>query len=204
MNDKQKKKIDRDVVNNTILRFSQPRIPPLKESEMDENAIKLLKPAKALGRGKYLNIFSTLIRHPKLYEAWNTFGNYILGQSTLPARDREILILRIGWLCQSEYEWGQHVVIGKLCGLDDKEIKQILKGPSSQGWSSFESALLSAVDELYEHSFISDATWNILSEHYDEQQLIDLIFTVGQYQLVSMALNTLGIQLDKGYEGFPK
>ncbi len=204
MTDKQNKKDYKDIVNNTILRLSQPRIPPLKESEMDENAIKLLKPAKALGRGKYLNIFSTLIRHPKLYKAWNTFGNYILGQSTLPAREREILILRIGWLCQSEYEWGQHVVIGKLCGLDDKEIKQIIKGSSSQGWSSFESALLSAVDELYEHSIISDATWSILSESYDEQQLIDLLFTVGQYQLVSMALNTLGIQLDEGYEGFPK
>lgn len=204
MTDQREKKIKREIVNNTIPRLSQPRITPLKESEMDENAIKLLKPAKALGRGKYLNIFSTLIRYPKLYKAWNTFGNYILGQSTLPAREREIIILRIGWLCQSEYEWGQHVVIGKLCGLDDKEIKQIIKGPSSQGWSTFESALLRAVDELYEKSFISDSTWNILSEKYDEQQLVDLIFTVGQYQLVSMALNTLGIQLDEGYEGFPK
>jgi len=204
MTNEEEKNFKRNINSNTITRLSRPRIPPLKESEMDENAIKLLKPAKALGRGKYLNIFTTLIRHPKLYKAWNTFGNYILGQSKIPAREREILILRIGWLCQSEYEWGQHVVIGKLCGLKEEEINQIIEGPDSKGWNPFESALLSAVDELYENSFISDSTWNILSGKYDEQQLIDLIFTVGQYNLVSMVLNSLGIQLDENYKGFPK
>ena len=126
-----------------------------------------------------------------------------LFKSTLPPRDREILILRIGWLCQAEYEWGQHVIIGKQCGLNDEEIIRIIEGPDVEGWNSFDAALLRAVDELYIDAFISDSTWQNLSEKYNTHQLIDLVFTVGQYNLVSMVLNTLGVQLEEGIDGFP-
>jgi alkylhydroperoxidase family enzyme len=114
------------------------------------------------------------------------------------------VILRIGWLCQAEYEWSQHVVIGKLAGLTDQEILRITKGPNAEGWSSFDSTLLRAVDELHKDAFISNSTWVALAEHYTEQQLIDLVFTVGEYNLVSMALNSFGVQLDEGFTGFPE
>ncbi len=154
--------------------------------------------------GHILNIFKTLVRHEKLLKRWNVFAGHVLFKSSLPAREREILILRIGWLCQSEYEWGQHVKIGKESGLTDDEIQEIIKGPDSNGWNRFDATLLRAVDELYYNSFISDLTWKTLTERYNTHQLLDLIFTVGQYNLVSMALNTLGIQLEDGTKGFPK
>jgi alkylhydroperoxidase family enzyme len=128
----------------------------------------------------------------------------VLFKSTLPPREREILILRIGWLCRSEYEWGQHVLIGKQCGLNDEEIQRIIEGPDAIGWDSFETTLLRAVDELYIEAFISNETWENLSKRYDAKQLLDLIFTVGQYHLVAMVLNTLGVQPDKGIKGFPE
>ena len=123
--------------------------------------------------------------------------------STLPAREREILILRIGWLCRSEYEWGQHVEIGKRSGLSDEEIIRISVGADAPEWSEREAALIRAVDELHGDAFIQDATWRVLSSHYDTRQLIDLVFTVGQYNMVSMALNTFGVQLDERLSGFP-
>jgi alkylhydroperoxidase family enzyme len=150
------------------------------------------------------NIFATLANHSKLYKRWSVFGNHILLKSTLPPRDREILILRIGWLCRSDYEWGQHVIIGKNCGLTDNEIHRIIEGPDAKGWDPFEATLLRAVDELYIDTFISDATWNILIKRYDNKQLLDLIFTVGQYNLVAMALNTIGVQKDEAIDGFPE
>ncbi len=154
--------------------------------------------------GRIINIFKTLAKHEKLLKRWLVFANHILGKSSLPAREREILILRIGWLCQSEYEWGQHVKIGKENGLTDSEIQGIIKGPDLNGWNRFDATLLKAVDELYYDSFISDLTWKTLNERYSTHQLLDLIFTVGQYNLVSMALNTLGVQLEDGTKGFPK
>ncbi|MFX0140654.1 MAG: carboxymuconolactone decarboxylase family protein [Candidatus Hodarchaeota archaeon] len=198
-------KIERMKINKQeIKRLLEPRIYPQKESKWDEDARKLIEGFKKISKGPVTNIMATLANYSKLYNRWRVFGNHVLYKSSLPARDREILILRIGWLCYAEYEWGQHVIIGKRCGLSEEEIKRIIKGPDAEGWDSFDATLLHAVDELYIDSFISDSTWNKLSEKYNTHQLMDLIFTVGQYNLVSMVLNTLGVQLEEGVEGFPK
>jgi len=157
---------------------------------------------KSPGGGRILNIFRTLAHHPALLKRWTVFGNHVLFKSTLPARDREILILRIGWLCRAEYEWGQHVVIGKREGLDDEDIEHIRVGPTADGLDPFEAELLRAADELHGDAMISDPTWQALSQRYSTEQMLDLVFTVGQYNLVSMALNTLGVQLDDGIPGF--
>ena len=149
-----------------------------------------------------MNIYRTLAAHPKLLKRWAVFGTHVLYKSTLPARERELLIVRTGWLCRSEYEWGQHVIIAKGVGVTDEEIEGVMAGPDAEGWDAFDAALVRAADELHEDSFISDGTWEALSERFDTQQLIDVIFAVGQYHVVSMALNSLGVQLDEGVAGF--
>jgi len=184
-------------------RLKEPRLAPLTEAQWSEEQIKLLAPFKDED-GKVLNVIATLARHPKLFEHFMTFALYILQEQTLPARDREILILRIGWLCQAEYEFGQHTLAGKSVGLTDEEILRITKGPDEPGWSAFDAALIRAVDEFYYDAIISDATWKVLSERYNEHQLMDVIFTVGDYNLVSWALNSCGVQLEKGVPGFPE
>jgi len=196
--------LKRKIGQRESIRLSEPRIPPQDESEWDDEVKLLLRGRKQSSNTYIPNVIKTIVRHPKLFKRWRVFGNHVLFKSSLPARDREILILRIGWLCQSEYEWGQHVVIGKQAGLNDEEIIQITEGPDASGWNSFETTLLRAVDELYSDAFISDPTWKKLSERYNTHQLMDLIFTVGQYNAVSMALNTLGVPLDEGVKGFPK
>ena len=194
----------RELDQREIIRLSEPRIHPQNESEWDEDARTLIEGFKKISKGPVTNIMATLANYSKLYKRWRVFGNHILFKSSLPPRDREILILRIGWLCQAEYEWGQHVIIGKRAGLNDEEIIQIIEGPNAEGWDAFDATLVRAVDELYIDSFITDATWQKIAVKYNKHQLIDLVFTVGQYNLVSMALNTLGVQLEDGIDGFPK
>ncbi|MHA2288294.1 MAG: carboxymuconolactone decarboxylase family protein [Promethearchaeota archaeon] len=204
MKEEDNKLIVRKIEKFEVNRLSEPRISPLKESEWDEDARKLIDGFKKISKGPVTNIMATLANYSKLYNRWRVFGNHVLFKSTLPPREREILILRIGWLCQAEYEWGQHIIIGKRAGLTEEEIIQIIEGPKAEGWDAFDATLLHAVDELYIDSFITDATWQKLAEKYSEHQLIDLVFTVGQYNLVSMVLNTLGVQLEEGIDGFPK
>ena len=182
------------------MRLTKPRLEPLPEEKWDDETRETLERLKVDGR--VFNIFRTLAAHPKLLRQWLVFGNYILNKSMLPPRERELLILRVGWLCRAEYEWGQHVVIGKRAGLTDVEIDRVKEGPDAPGWSEFDATLLRAVDELRAQAFISDAVWDALAATYDTRQLLDLIFTVGQYNLVSMALNTLGVRLDEGIAGF--
>jgi alkylhydroperoxidase family enzyme len=176
-------------------------VPPLSDDQLEPELQQELR--KRFGPGPLLNIFRTLAHHPELMRRWLVFGNHVLGKSTLPAREREIAILRIGWLCRSGYEWGQHVVIGKASGLTDDEIARIAQGPDAAGWSAADRALLRATDELHADAFISDSTWAELAKSWSTQQLMDLVFTVGQYNLVSMALNSFGVQPEPGLPRLP-
>jgi alkylhydroperoxidase family enzyme len=177
------------------MRLSKPRIDPLLPEQYSEEQRELLTRGN---QPRILNVFSTLATHTDLYKRWLPFANHVLFKSTLSARDREILILRIGHLCRSGYEFHQHTRIGKAAGLSDAEIEAIKTGPDAGSWSDFERALLRAVDELHGDAFLSDATWNALRERYSELQMMDLVFAVGQYNMVSMALNSFGVQLEAG------
>jgi alkylhydroperoxidase family enzyme len=185
------------------MRLKQPRIAPLPEADWDEETRAMLRSSGPAGGARVLNIFATLAHHPKLLKRWLVFGNHVLAKSSLPPRERELVILRVGWLCRAEYEWGQHVVIGRASGLGEAEIRRIAEGPTAAGWNALDRLLLQAVDELHADAMIDDATWKALAERLSTQQLIDLLFAVGQYTLVSMALNTLGVQLEPGVDGFP-
>src|SRR5262244_3345745 len=187
--------------NGQGVRLTKPRIAPLTEAEWTDEQRKELEPNYK--EGQLYNVVGTLARHWQAYKKFLVWGRHVLGDtSTLPPRERELLILRTGWLCRAEYEWGQHVVFGKAAGLTDAEIARIKEGPDAAGWSPFDATLLRAADELHADAFISDATWAALSERYGTEQLMDVVFAVGQYTLVSMALNTFGVQLDKGVNGF--
>lgn len=177
------------------VRPTSPRLAPLDGDALDEETRSLV------GESPF-NIFRTLARHPKLLKRWLVFGNHVLAKSTLPERERELVILRVGWNCRAAYEFGQHRVIGLRSGLNDDEVEALCAEPSAHEWSDDDLALIAAADELVADQCITDDTFAALSQRWNEHQLLDLIFTVGQYTLVSMALNSLGVELDDGLEGF--
>ena len=183
------------------MKLARARINPIPESEWTVAQRRYLEPIK--GKAPFYNISATLARHIEAAEKFNVWAYHVMGDSSkLDGRHREILILRVGWLCDSEYEWGQHKIFAKNEGLSDEEIERIKIGSQADDWSDIERALLDAADELHENSFVSDQTWEALSKQYTEQQMMDLVFTVGQYHMVSMALNSFGVQLDDGVAGF--
>lgn len=172
-------------------RLTTPRLAPLTRGSGDAAQQRMLA-----SRPDY-NIYKTLAHHVALYDRWSPLGQFLLNGSSLPPRERELLMLRMGWLCQSEYEWSQHARIAKGApGLTDAEIRRIALGPDAPDWSPFERTLLRMVDELRYEAMIGDATWNELGAKYSDQQRLEALYTAAQYQLVSMALNSLGVQLD--------
>jgi alkylhydroperoxidase family enzyme len=182
------------------MRLDEPRIPALEEDAWSDEAREMMQPF--LKQDRIFNIFKTLSNHPNLARRWMVFANHILGKSTISARDRELLILRIGYLCRAGYEWGQHVLIARQVGMSDEEIRSAKTGPETPGLGDLDRLLLQATDELHSDAHVSDTTWNGLRAHYNTQQLMDLVFTVGQYNLVSMALNSFGVQPDEGLPGW--
>jgi alkylhydroperoxidase family enzyme len=148
--------------------------------------------------GSTLNIFATLAHHPALMKRWLVFASHVMAKNTLTPRDRELLILRVGVRCRAPYEFGQHHVIAQRCDITVDEIEHVKAGPSHPSWSPFDAALLRAADELHDDSMISDDTWAVLAQRYSAEQLLDVVFTVGNYHVVSMALNSCGVVLDEG------
>jgi 4-carboxymuconolactone decarboxylase len=183
---------------------TKPRIAPQPEADWAEELRPMLTAElddqPRLGE---MNIFTTLARHPELFQSWMRFAGYILIQGKLPFADRELLILRTGYNCDSPYEWGQHVRIAVAGGIDREVIERVAAGADAPGWSDRERALLRAADELHSDARISDATWEVLAAHLDEQQLIEVPMLVGQYHLVAFTLNSLAIQPEPGLEPLP-
>lgn len=179
------------------MRLSRARIAPIPVDEWNEEQSELVAPMVA--RGPVLNIFRTLLNHPAALKGFLAWGSYILSRrNTLPARQREIAVLRTGFLCRCGYEWTQHVPIGQRAGLTDAEIEAIKQGSDAPGWSAADAVLIRASDELHHDQFVSETTWRVLGEHFTVRQCMDLVFTVGQYTQVSMLLNSFGVQLDEG------
>jgi 4-carboxymuconolactone decarboxylase len=145
--------------------------------------------------GRDLNLFRVMMQHPDLTRRWTPFAGHVLRKQTVPPRERELLILRVGWLHQCGYEWAQHVEIAQGCGITAAEIERIRQGPGA-GWDEHDAALLQAADDLVERSVIADRTWATLAARYSTRQMMDVVFTVGQYTLVCWALNSFGVPLD--------
>ena len=152
------------------------------------------------GRASHiLGIFSW---HPDLAKAWFTFNNHLFHSALLEAGP-ELVTVRIGWVRRGGSEWAQHVRMAKSAGIWDEEVDAIMAGPDSPVWGPRDTALLRAVDEIAADRYVSDQTWKRLTEDFDRQQLMDLVFTIGAYDLMAMAFNTFGLELDPGLTGFP-
>lgn len=152
------------------------------------------------GDARGLNGVATMLNHPVLAKAFLTFNNHVATTSTLSKRIRELLILRIGWLRHSEYEYMQHVVLGLRAGLTEEEIELIRQGPDASELDPIDADLLRAVDELNADAFIKDETWNRLSRNFSNEQLLDLVFVVGCYEIMAMVFNTFKVPYDPGLE----
>jgi alkylhydroperoxidase family enzyme len=185
---------------------STPRIPPLPPEEWGDDVragLAALRPAGATqelrrsqGGPKGLNVLGTLAQHPALMQAYHTFNGHILYTNTLDARQRELLVLRVAARRGAEYEWRQHVVIARDLGYADADIERIAEGPHADGWSPIDAAMLRAVDELLADAQVADETWELLASELDTHQLMDLVFTVGAYDLLAMAFKSFGVEID--------
>lgn len=170
------------------------RIPPLPADRWDEevdDALRVMLPRRLRNPESASNALSTLVRYPALTKAFLTLNVHLLFRSTLPARLREIVILRVAHLRDCVYEWNHHREAALAEGITADEIAGIARGEAAD---AVEQLVLRAVDEIDEKSNLSDPTWDGLCAHLDEHQRMDLIFTIGTYSTLAAAFNTFGIR----------
>ena len=182
-----------------------PRIPRLAPDQYSADAQQIIDDTRrAVGAEPTTGMadyFATMLHHPKLMERQLQLSIQLF-TGELSTRHRELAILRVAWLNQAPYEWGEHVLVGKReAGLTSEEIERVTQGPAAPGWASEDRAILKAVDELHADAMISDETWATLAETLSYQQLIELPVLVGIYQGTAYLQNSLRIPLMKHNEG---
>jgi alkylhydroperoxidase family enzyme len=172
------------------------RLTPLPAEQWDDEvqlALKGMLPRDRQNPEGAGTALSTLVRHPDLTKAYLGFNVYLLFRSTLPARVREVAVLRVAHRRDCTYEWEHHVEMAKAEGLTDADVEAIRNGEAGD---DLDRLVLRATDELEEKSNLTDETWAALGEHLSERQRMDFVFTVGAYGMLAMAFNTFGVQLE--------
>jgi alkylhydroperoxidase family enzyme len=187
-----------------------PRVSPLLPPEWDAEvleAVSAFPSARDFVLARYqapgargMHGLGIILRHAPLAKAFLAFNNHVAVKSSVSKRVRELLILRVSWLRRSEYEFVQHLVLGRNAGLTDGELERIQFGPDAPGWDPVDADLVRAADELCADARIADATWARLSAHFGTEQLMDIVFAVGCYEVLAMVFKTLGAQLEPGVD----
>ncbi|NUP27089.1 MAG: carboxymuconolactone decarboxylase family protein [Nocardia sp.] len=170
------------------------RVPPLPADEWDDDvdaALRVMLPRRMRNPESASNALSTLVRHPELTKAFLTLNVHLLFRSSLPARLRELAILRVAYRRDCVYEWNHHREAALAEGITEAEIEAVRHGEAT---GALDRTVLRAVDELDEKSNLSDATWDALCGQLDEHQRMDLIFTIGTYNTLAAAFNTFGVR----------
>jgi 4-carboxymuconolactone decarboxylase len=183
---------------------SPQRIAPLPPGEFSDEATALaLSVRDALGYTEDIipDYFATMFRHPSLYRLQMESGAVLLGSGAIPPRERELAVLRVGWLCGAPYEWSSHVGVGRMVGLDEADFERVIAGSAADGWTAHERTILRGVEELVGEHMISDETWAALASAWDERQLIEFPALVGNYIAVALIQNSLRIRLNEGSLG---
>ncbi len=173
-----------------------PKIAPVPESTWTSEQRDL---AAQFPNGPRGNALGTFLNHPEMVRGTFPFASYILADSSLTPRQRELLILRTAWLCSSQYLWADHVPRAKAAGISEGEIARIALGPDAKGWDPFEAALLRAADELHQASFVSTPTWNTLATKFDIDHLMDATFTVTESTQFATIYNSVDVAPDAGH-----
>jgi alkylhydroperoxidase family enzyme len=181
------------------------RITPVDESELTDEARQLavrIRAAFGIPENGAMPISTrAMLVHPELFQAQMTMGIALAGGS-IPARERELAILRNAWICGAPYEWGEHVKIAKeRCGITSEEIERCTQGAKAEGWSEHEHAILKGVEELHADHALSEATWNALARTWNQKQLLEFPVLVGAYILTALQQNTIRMPLDPDNPG---
>jgi 4-carboxymuconolactone decarboxylase len=181
-----------------------PRYAPLKLEEVSpegKEQVDAIRTAFNIPEGRpFPDVSLITLRHPGMFKAQMVLGIELAAKGALPARERELAILRLALLAGAAFEWCEHVDIGKAFGVTPEEIERVIAGSSAAGWTEHESALLRAVEELVADHCMSDQTWDTLAKTYSEKQMLEVPMLVGAYLMTAMQQNSLKIQPKGGFD----
>jgi 4-carboxymuconolactone decarboxylase len=185
---------EKTALQKTLWRI--PKLPRAEWTDASREVCAFWGEPNAWEEGSATNIIMVMANNTDLGKASNAWGKHMLVTNTTPLRCRELIVLRVGWLLKSEYEWHNHVGYALNLGMSLAEIAAVKDGASAACWNEEDRTVLAAVDELLDTNDLSDETWAALAKFYNRQQLMDFIFTIGHYVMTAWAINAFRMPIE--------
>ncbi|HUD30668.1 MAG TPA: carboxymuconolactone decarboxylase family protein [Novosphingobium sp.] len=183
---------------------SGPRYAPLTLGEVSpegQEQVDAIRAAFSIPESRpFPDVSLITLRHPGMFKGQMVLGIELAAKGTIPARERELAILRLALLARAPFEWCEHVDIGKAFGVTPEEIERVIDGSDAPGWTEHESAVLRGVEELLADHCIADSTWETLAKTYDEKQMLEFPMLIGSYLMTALQQNSLKIQPKAGFD----
>jgi alkylhydroperoxidase family enzyme len=152
-----------------------------------------------------LAIFQVLLNHPRLACALNDLLATMLWRGSLDARLRELLIMRIGWLTGSEYEWTQHWRVAQGLGVSANDLLGVRDWQTCQAFGPAERAVLAATDDVVREGAVSAESWAACEREFgaDHAVLVELVTAIGAWRMVASILSSLQVPLEDDLASWP-
>ena len=145
-----------------------------------------------------LNIYRMLCHAPTFFPGWMDLGRAVLYEAQLPARLRELAILRIGHLCGSPYELHQHRKIALAVGITSQQVDAVATQPDGPLFDDLDRMVLAATDQLVRDVRIGDELFSRLRSQLGDRQVMELVISVGFYMMVARVIENSGIPIEEG------
>lgn len=168
------------------------RIPIPDVAELRADVAELLPLIAPPGRPP-AHTMAILARQPALLSPFLGWAAALALQGGLSHRDHELLALRAASKCRSAFEWNEHTEYARAAELTDEEIAAVARPIADGPWNETEGALLQAVDDLTSTFDVTDETWAVLAREYELPELVEILYVVGQYTMLSMVANAAGL-----------
>ena len=142
------------------------------------------------------NASKIMAHSPHLLPGFMNMTNILFKQIELPTKFRELTILRVATLSESEYEWVQHVPVAQQMGVTKEQIDAISTWEQASCFSDKERSILRYIDEVAQNIKVKDETFNTLRNHLSEREILELTFVIGHWGMLARVLVALEVDLD--------
>lgn len=179
--------------------WAEGRVPRLSPGEARRRAHDVGVPVEMAD----LSIFQVLLHHPRLAKQLNDLLWFLIFETALGARVRELVIMRIGWVTGSDYEWTQHWRVAALFKVPADDLAAVRDWRSSDRFSPAERAALAATDEVLSTGAMGEATWRECEAELGTEQALELLACIGAWRMISAMLRSLAVPLEEGVPSWP-
>jgi len=150
------------------------------------------------------NVTRALANSPKLAFLSGSMARYIRHESRVDPRLRELAIIQVGYSTRSAYEYTHHIKIGFSFGVTPDDLRAIARETAghSTRLEPIAKTVLRAAREMTDLATLSDATFAELRTAFDNEQLVDLLYTIANYNGVVRILAALQVDLEDEYRDY--